>query len=55
MKNRQQLRQGQSHLYDPKKEGIGKYDVHYINAYKKSIENIKGSDNKKFVQERYAA
>ncbi len=23
------------HLYDPKKEGLGSYDVHYINAYKK--------------------
>ena len=24
------------HLYDPKKEGVGSYDVHYINAYKKN-------------------
>ena len=24
-----------SHLYNPKKEGLGSYDVHYINAYKK--------------------
>ena len=23
------------HLYDPKEEGVGIYDVHYINAYKK--------------------
>jgi len=23
------------HLYNPKKEGLGSYDVHYINAYKK--------------------
>ena len=22
------------HLYNPKKEGLGAYDVHYINAYK---------------------
>ena len=24
------------HLYNPKEEGLGLYDVHYINAYKKS-------------------
>ena len=24
------------HLYNPRKEGIGSYDVHYINAYKKN-------------------
>ena len=23
------------HLYNPKKEGLGLYDIHYINAYKK--------------------
>ena len=23
------------HLYNPNKEGLGSYDVHYINAYKK--------------------
>ena len=23
------------HLYNPKEEGLGSYDVHYINAYKK--------------------
>ena len=23
------------HLYNPKKEGLGSYDVHYINAYRK--------------------
>ena len=28
-------RKGLIHLYDPKKEGLGSYDVHYINAYKK--------------------
>ena len=22
------------HLYNPKQEGLGAYDVHYINAYK---------------------
>ncbi len=36
------------HLYNPKKEGLGPYDVHYINAYKKhktSKNNIKENDN----------
>ena len=23
------------HLYNPKAEGLGSYDIHYINAYKK--------------------
>ena len=27
-------RNGFIHLYNPKEEGIGSYDVHYINAYK---------------------
>ena len=26
---------GFSHLYNPKEEGLGSYDVHYINAIKK--------------------
>ncbi len=41
------------HLYNPKKEGLGSYDVHYINAYKKD-KNIRKSVNKK-DQERHAA
>ncbi len=24
------------HLYNPKQEGIGEYDSHYINAYRKN-------------------
>jgi hypothetical protein len=28
-------RNGFIHLYNPKKEGLGSYDVHYINAYRK--------------------
>ena len=28
-------RKGFIHLYNPKKEGLGSYDVNYINAYKK--------------------
>ena len=24
------------HLYNPKQEGLGTYDIHYINAYRKN-------------------
>tara|TARA_Y100001968_G_scaffold315063_1_gene341241 strand:- start:652 stop:813 length:162 start_codon:yes stop_codon:yes gene_type:complete len=40
-----------SHLYNPRKEGIGTYDANYINAYKKANRKIK---NKK-TKLRYAA
>ena len=33
-------RNGYLHLYNPKEEGLGTYDYHYINAYRKS-NNIK--------------
>tara|TARA_Y100001968_G_C18803542_1_gene456801 strand:- start:285 stop:446 length:162 start_codon:yes stop_codon:yes gene_type:complete len=29
-------RNGFIHLYNPRKEGLGSYDFHYINAYKKN-------------------
>ena len=34
------------HLYNPKKEGLGSYDLKYINAYKKDkyIKNIPTKD-----------
>ena len=41
------------HLYNPKKEGLGSYDVHYINAYKKD-KRLKNELNKK-EKGRYAA
>ena len=46
-------RKGFIHLYNPKEEGVGSYDVHYINAYKKdkSLKNILNKRNK----QRYAA
>ena len=45
-------RNGSIHLYNPKKEGLGSYDVHYINASKKieKTKKLKQSNN-----ERYAA
>ena len=46
-------RNGFIHLYNPKKEGLGSYDVHYINAYKKD-KSLKNNLNKK-DKERYAA
>ncbi len=41
------------HLYNPKKEGLGSYDVHYINAYKKDKNRKNKLENKN--KERYAA
>tara|TARA_Y100001968_G_scaffold1685_1_gene1449 strand:+ start:5868 stop:6038 length:171 start_codon:yes stop_codon:yes gene_type:complete len=29
-------RNGSIHLYNPKKEGLGSYDIHYMNAYSKN-------------------
>ena len=43
-------RNGSIHLYNPKKEGLGSYDVNYINAYKKDK-----SKREKIKTERYAA
>ena len=46
-------RHGSIHLYNPKEEGLGSYDVHYINAYKKDkrLKNKPTTNDK----ERYAA
>tara|TARA_B100000965_G_scaffold387129_1_gene390138 strand:- start:463 stop:624 length:162 start_codon:yes stop_codon:yes gene_type:complete len=41
------------HLYNPKEEGLGLYDVHYINAYKK-VKDYETQLSKK-DEERYAA
>ena len=46
-------RNGYIHLYNPKKEGLGSYDIHYINAYKKN-KNLKNDLNKS-DNKRYAA
>ncbi len=53
MNNNLKSKNGFIHLYNPKKEGIGSYDVHYINAYKKdkSLKNYLNKNNK----DRYAA
>ncbi len=50
MKKDLNSRSGFIHLYNPKEEGLGSYDFHYINAYKK----IKIKSEKK-ENERYAA
>tara|TARA_Y100001968_G_C18938602_1_gene517616 strand:- start:317 stop:478 length:162 start_codon:yes stop_codon:yes gene_type:complete len=42
-----------THLYNPKEEGLGEYDLNYINAYKKD-KDLKLVQNKNF-QEREAA
>ena len=46
-------RSGFIHLYNPKKEGVGSYDLHYINAYKKN-RRLKNELTKNH-EERYAA
>tara|TARA_B100000945_G_C20085417_1_gene458741 strand:+ start:346 stop:507 length:162 start_codon:yes stop_codon:yes gene_type:complete len=46
-------RNGFIHLYNPKEEGLGSYDVHYINAYKKA-KRLKNKLNDK-DEKRYAA
>tara|TARA_B100000579_G_C22732826_1_gene805130 strand:- start:835 stop:996 length:162 start_codon:yes stop_codon:yes gene_type:complete len=46
-------RNGFIHLYNPKVEGLGSYDVHYINAYNKD-KNLKNEINKEDIG-RYAA
>ncbi len=46
-------RNGFIHLYNPKEEGLGSYDVHYINAYRKD-KSQKNNKNKR-DKERYAA
>ena len=35
MNKKKQTREGFTRLYNPKQEGIGAYDMYYINAYKK--------------------
>ena len=53
MNKNSKSRNGFIHLYNPKKEGLGSYDVHYINAYKKD-KSLK-IDLKESNRERYAA
>ena len=53
MNNNSKSRSGFIHLYNPKKEGLGSYDVHYINAYRKD-KITKNILNKK-LKERFIA
>ena len=46
-------RSGFIHLYNPKEEGLGSYDLHYINAYRKE-KSLKNKLKQK-VKGRYAA
>ena len=46
-------RNGFIHLYNPKEEGLGSYDVHYINAYKKN--KSKKNQLKERNEKRHAA
>ena len=46
-------RKGFIHLYNPREEGLGSYDVHYINAYKKI--GKRKYKNEMIKNERYVA
>ena len=48
-------RNGFIHLYNPKKEGLGSYDVHYINAYKKDIRYNNKNNQSSKTNQRSAA
>ena len=53
MNKNSKSRNGFIHLYNPKKEGLGSYDVHYINAYKKDKSkknNFKNSDRQRYAE-----
>tara|TARA_Y100001968_G_C19286552_1_gene681978 strand:- start:726 stop:899 length:174 start_codon:yes stop_codon:yes gene_type:complete len=43
------------HLYNPKTEGLGSYDVNYINAYKKQLKAKQKQIKKSILSEREAA
>tara|TARA_Y100001968_G_C18935652_1_gene516353 strand:+ start:187 stop:348 length:162 start_codon:yes stop_codon:yes gene_type:complete len=53
MTNQKNNRNGCIHLYNPKEEGLGKYDINYINAYRKI--RLKPEKSKCKTFERYAA
>ena len=53
MNKNSKSRNGFIHLYNPKEEGLGSYDVHYINAYKKDKNHKNNSQESD--RERYAA
>ena len=53
MNNKNKSRSGYIHLYNPKEEGLGRYDIHYINACRKS-ENLKALKKAGTIK-RYAA
>ena len=50
MNTKGNTRNGFIHLYNPKEEGLGDYDINYVNANKKSKKQKTTRSN-----ERYAA
>ena len=52
MNKKSKNRNGFIHLYNPKKEGLGSYDLNYINAYRKnkSVQNkLKKKNNQRYA------
>ena len=48
MNNNFTSKNGFKHLYDPKEEGLGSYDVHYINANKNKYK-LRSKKNKNSI------
>ena len=53
MNKNQNSRIGYTKLYNQKEEGIGSYDIHYINAYKKT-KGIKNKEKKNTIKRQAA-
>ena len=53
MRNNKKNQTNFKHLYNPKEEGLGRYDIHYINAFRKR-ENLKAFKKAGTIK-RYAA
>ena len=49
MNKNSKARNGSIHLYNPKQEGLGTYDIHYINAYKKN-KKLEKVNNEKAIK-----
>lgn len=55
MKDHKPSKNVNNHLYNPKDEGIGSYDVHYINAYIKNRSSGNTAQFKNIKSEKEAA
>ena len=49
------IRKSCLHLYNPQEEGLGSYDIHYINAYGKVNRVKEEKEQRSELNRRYAA